>query len=641
MFYKNPRGLRNRLLNRVRRHASITTIFRAVDPVQYIEAAHQRPNFQPPDEFQNDENLVQASLQAFSFQPNQSMQVSKYPTPPRQQINIIKTNQKSSDPDVKYKPSKPESFQVENGEEKPENIDDDKEKSWQQLKTIHRLHREKKLKKNQVEQPNLHSTNQIQRDKANNSKSNEVKSTQQKKPSDIDNAPNQIDDDGTPISKESDNSYIPETMVEPSELETSDEFVVPSGRDELETDSVNGQSESEISELQNEIQDETIPSKPILDGNVDSDDNFDGKSSTTKELGSSELGDEVESSSPIQSVPLEDAWPVKRQLIEDDLVKSSSAEGDNQTISLQSDIITPIKPRRRQVGIDTIQDALSRVDPNRPTKSSIELIPPNRPRPNFQTGKNIQNKEGTTEDSQNVTETQNKEDLPQSDSTVFTENIKHESTKQSVDKSSAEPEIPRSHHHTGFQPETTKFVTSKDKPNTQNLIQKDENPEYKIPQVHSSDKTKSTLPGRAIETKPIQTGIGPLPSDLWHLLNHDPPPVGKDEGKTPESQGQISESHFDLVSDDAVFRNEYPQNRHSPKPNEISDNTSSVQRSVTTGEAGSTTTTTSSSGNPGETSSEEATTQNAGPDINELSRRVYSEIRQKIMVEWERSRLRK
>ena len=132
--------------------------------------------------------------------------------------------------------------------------------------------------------------------------------------------------------------------------------------------------------------------------------------------------------------------------------------------------------------------------------------------------------------------------------------------------------------------------------------------------------------------------IGPLPADLWHLIGESPP-QGPPE-TAPSQPGAVTTDREAAVKR-AVAAAEAPTAPPAPaglqQPAAQGGASTLIQRlpdeaGMEAGEAGGAGTETvapSAEGGPGEE-----------PDVDELARRVYAEIKRRFSVEWERVRQR-
>ena len=129
------------------------------------------------------------------------------------------------------------------------------------------------------------------------------------------------------------------------------------------------------------------------------------------------------------------------------------------------------------------------------------------------------------------------------------------------------------------------------------------------------------------ERPPVNTAIGPLPADLWWLLGEKPPsgePVSETNNKiatdfnqqdTPQVQRSYSEPETSVEKSVNA----------TPIPNMIQRQTVSDKPLL------------SNSPEPVKSEGAEKTKQGE-PDLDDLARRVYGEVRRRLATEWERTR---
>lgn len=124
------------------------------------------------------------------------------------------------------------------------------------------------------------------------------------------------------------------------------------------------------------------------------------------------------------------------------------------------------------------------------------------------------------------------------------------------------------------------------------------------------------------DSQPIQTEIGALPSDLWQLLDEPVP-----QRDVPSAQPARIRTIPPAAEPSAVRRKHIPSGQPaSTKLNPVSKDV--VQRQEESSPSSETAT-------PGSGQSPPAVNENA---IEDLSRRVFNEIRRKLQLEWERIR---
>jgi hypothetical protein len=132
----------------------------------------------------------------------------------------------------------------------------------------------------------------------------------------------------------------------------------------------------------------------------------------------------------------------------------------------------------------------------------------------------------------------------------------------------------------------------------------------------------------ASESSPVNTAIGPLPADLWWLLGQKPPIASAPQ---PEIQRTIH-------ADQKLVAPEQSSAAGSQSPVEHRVETpptpSAIQRQALPTDALPT-----NRQEPAEPArAEKAKHKHAEPDLDDLARRVYAEVRRRLAAEWERRR---
>jgi hypothetical protein len=235
-----------------------------------------------------------------------------------------------------------------------------------------------------------------------------------------------------------------------------------------------------------------------------------------------------------QATPLEAAWPVERQESKPKSISPAAEAG-------------PILPRHTPEN-DKVADTLRAVSAERPSDSSVEWVPPRKPRP----------------------------------------------------------------------------------ANAPTLIQR------------APDKAKASIPeaghrdSAAVETAvadstTVPTQIGTLPADLWQLIGQEPPTIMR----TALSE-QISSTATQPARSAATQQQTAPERPTSqtieppPTPEaEQKEGATETQQS----DAGEETSDTQQAPESSETADE-----SAKPDVDELARRVYANLKRRLSIEWERMR---
>jgi hypothetical protein len=637
MTLKSPRGLRNRLLRRVRRHAAITTMFRPADPSFSYETANWGQNASmpagTPADYQRDGNLVQASIISEPIQPAESFQLDTLLVPTRDPGDFTSPIQSSREPvDT---PSSNTQEQNRANTEIPSNLNDDEafDDGWQQLKTIYRLHQEKRLKPKGSPDSAINIQSQGE---------------QREKTGSPDQQP-QIEPTGTSgsdeallnVNLETHGEVKPQSMADPTmehqELEAKTVSFSRPGIDDNESTTEESQPISEtrktsgenlLVDTLSETHDNEIGNRDLESGpptNLDLEPSF------------SEQEENMVPANPVQPVPLEAAWPVQRQPVKSDEKIPTAGTDTKQTIPSPHSPVQTDSNDTQQTGIDIIQNTLSQVIPNQPTKSSIELIPPRQPRPDIQRLLEELREETPSEVAKESSDLPLEEERKTLRVSATGKDSPQASQNQRDEKTIIEAHPIDKGTPLGLYPAQKEVDKSLGDSITESRIHKVEERDSIQQHQPQIEPTKSKESGHKNDSKLIQTGIGPLPADLWDILDKDPPITNNFEADSPESRIGSPARIVDVPRKSNADIDNYPK----PLETSIPEPSSSIQRADTGDEVQTPTSTTSASEHTGDTSPEEESSQIAEPDIGELSRRVYSEIRHQLMVEWERSRIRK
>ena len=340
------------------------------------------------------------------------------------------------------------------------------------------------------------------------------------------------------------------------------------------------------------------------------------------------------SESQVQPLPLQAVWPVQR-LEEPTLSASPEPPAMSTSVSTSAsepEPLGPVRDKAPEVGGKApevevgppetagIRKALRDVAPGQPTDSSIEIIPPRRPRPEL------------------------------------VEGPRPVAPPSSARQPPAEP---------GTATRSPGGATSRSSP-----VQRRQDGGSDAAQGQSLEKSLR-------ESEVVQTEIGPLPADLWHLLGQSPPRLHPEpvEGQPPH--GTEPEAAPTTDCDAAVMRAVAvaeagpvplaPPALEQPAAQEVTPSilqgewsqvgrampaivagedigpAVAIQRRPDVGEEAETEA--ASQPEAGEAETEAATRPSERqpaeePDVDELARRVYAEIKRRLSLEWERVRRR-
>jgi hypothetical protein len=130
------------------------------------------------------------------------------------------------------------------------------------------------------------------------------------------------------------------------------------------------------------------------------------------------------------------------------------------------------------------------------------------------------------------------------------------------------------------------------------------------------------------EASPVNTVIGPLPADLWWLLGQKPPSAVP--ASQPDIQRTIQPDQKQLLPEQSNIANS-----HTPaeQPVEAPAMPSAIQRQMVSNEP-----LQSSQQGPASPTRAEEIGHMELPDLDDLARRVYAEVRRRLAAEWERRR---
>jgi hypothetical protein len=136
---------------------------------------------------------------------------------------------------------------------------------------------------------------------------------------------------------------------------------------------------------------------------------------------------------------------------------------------------------------------------------------------------------------------------------------------------------------------------------------------------HTDEKAPAPAPPPVSESRSIETEIGPLPADLWHLIGQEPPRQASAEIQPPDSfEAAPARTTAAVASLPLGARAPVIQRQEESR-------TAPAEPGLPESEAGAAASATSSS--------EEV-------DVDELARRVYREVKRRMSLEWERMRKR-
>jgi hypothetical protein len=643
MSLKTQRGLRNALLQRVRRHALIATIFRAADPIPSSETSTWEMGSFNNSEAQKGADLVQATLLSSNIEPSRPTRPDTNSVVVRRPPSAEPFIQKTSAPYAQFESPQPvdHDFGPE-GTYSPDDSDTD-DPAWRQLKTIYRKHQEKNAYKGSTDRTNKPTPNPAHRelqtqnipdagDKAGNPQppklTSDPVSIRDRLGHDLDTSGKQEitsqsdSDSGFQGLKEQNDQHI-HTFPDGFMVDTQKSYP----KDEFDSQTDQQQRSPTDSGLQ--IKDkEDVRIEPDLSLN-----NFVEDSSSRED-------DDPDPS--LHTVPLEAVWPVQKQDCHPEPKKPPIEGAENPAITTHSRIPDPQAKLKNMVGIDAIHKALRNVIPNQPTSSSIEIITPRRPRPQSQTIVKRKSEERSSKRSDTGTQTTSQGS--RSSQTNLNRNINSNQEIHAGSGLDSNPErkpVKSQHISTSNQP-VNNSETSQDNQYIEHPDQPLQDGAAVLLQGFPKKPGSDSEIDNESDPDLIQTEIGPLPVDLWEILGHRPPSSPGQDGVIPESPPMPTGPKTNIQRAEAspVDKNLSPRRHTSEKQifNNIEEG--SIQRTVTTDDDLSVTPNSSSSETTSESTADSETSQQSDPDIDELSRRVYAEIRRQLSVEWERSRKR-
>jgi hypothetical protein len=131
------------------------------------------------------------------------------------------------------------------------------------------------------------------------------------------------------------------------------------------------------------------------------------------------------------------------------------------------------------------------------------------------------------------------------------------------------------------------------------------------------------------EAAPVNTAIGPLPADLWWLLRQKAPSETPVSG--PDIQRVIHSDQKQVPSNQSKITN--TSQTPAEPPAEPILTSGMVQRQVLSQDS-----LPSSRPEPASPPRAEESKPTETPDLDDLARRVYAEVRRRLAAEWERRR---
>lgn len=634
MSLKTQRSLRNALLNRVRRHATIATIFNAPDPVHPLNPFIRGTGSLPKNEVLGGADLVQATLLSLPAHLTNSSPGELIPYVSGEASITESTPQKVSKPPARIEPTV---FQSNNSFENitnqgkaftPGDSDEEDDSTWRKLKTIFRKHKEKDGQEVTTPRPKPSAANHLQREL---DKPGNLNTTSK----DLSISPaTRLDTTQTPVEHKPDTHAREDTSSQsglendhqnerygqtshPLKLSTEKPIVEsvdqphPEYQEGLQKRNSVGSGEI-LKEKEEETADHVFPS------------NINKREST--------LNEDVSPDPTLHTVPLEAAWPVQKQEIHP-VHKPKPVESlELGEVDTGSDNPLPNPDFQTLVGAETIQRALKNVVPGQPTSSSVELIIPRRPRPHSPDRVKNTGYQKTPEVQESSTQPAHPKSTP------FQTDLPPEvSPGWGTEKLSGEDPFP-GRLLDDAQPEVTSRSSLPTVPPDRPLVDGEPDSQVNSPnELNNIDEIENDT-----EPELVQTDIGPLPVDLWQILNHDAPTTFMGGGTFTEPPPIKTSRPADVkrkaLSPDT--RKDSPESTQSAKQKIVHNEVASIQRAVSTDDNSNVTSSTSIPESVNETNPDGETSQNTEPDIDELSRQVYAEIRRQLMVEWERSRNR-
>jgi len=270
---------------------------------------------------------------------------------------------------------------------------------------------------------------------------------------------------------------------------------------------------------------------------------------------------------PEQTLPLEAVWPVQTIQRSPALHEASAPPAS-----------TTGQPVREQ-DIETLRAALDQVAPGKVSESSIELIPPRKPRPVS----------------------------TQSQPAGKGKHIDHAAPVEQTGDSSAAAQIQREAADRGANG-GNQIDSSAENPAPQAAVPTPMQREVLEGPSQPTGEEPHQTPAQASNV--VDTAIGPLPGDLWKLIGEPVPRQNLAAPSViPSQQSQVSRSEAAPAETTTILQRE-PEPSQATPASSASDTAAPEQE--TEGEI----------------------------DIDQLAKRVYAEVRRRLSVEWERMRRR-
>ena len=318
----------------------------------------------------------------------------------------------------------------------------------------------------------------------------------------------------------------------------------------------------------------------------------DGETSGIEDVQEIATGDEQSTRDPVpmaerrdeevgfeSNLPLEQVWPVQRKEPIEVKTDSKADVGSNDAEEADDigDLPTLIVQRDMEEDVSSeseLRSALAKVSPGKPTDSSIELLPPRRPRPIITPRPAIVDK-------------------------PFTPAHPAKPAQLSVDKSP---------------------------------------PTKTTPDPQSRDRESGEMQKTPLQTvqspvpDTVKTDIGELPSDLWGYLGETPP--APEIPQALASGPSVSTTTTAIQRSEAVspVGPHLVETTHSTMPISLEEALPWIQRTESGEETG------SGEDGVGQEQQEDEESASTGADIEQLARDILPIIKRKLAIEWERNR---